>query len=146
MQQLHNTNFLTSSRYASPVLCLLPSCCAYTLCCFVSSFTPFPAPAASPTAFTGRYSSKVDKRSFCKCRVHFWRKKTLSLCEYAHRDGGDSTGMNAPLLHCPIFPYSFSIVWCQDCCEFSHPQDMSYTPAVHLNTGGGGGGGEGVGG
>lgn len=42
--------------------------------------------------------------------------------------------MNAPLRHCPIFSYSFRRVKCQDCCEFSHPQHMSYTPAVHLNT------------
>lgn len=49
------------------------------------------------------------------------------------------------------FPFH-SEVWSQDCCEFSHPQDMSYTLALHLNTGGaekeggGRGGGRGRGG
>ncbi len=57
--------------------------------------------------------------------------------------------MNSSLLQCPIFSYSFCRVRCQDCCEFSHPQDMTYTLTVHLNIRGGekgGAGGRGEGG
>lgn len=118
-QQLCNTNFLNSPRYAPSMLWLLPPLCIFTLC-FFCFFTQLLPPGVSLAPFTDGYSSKVDKWSLFKHRVHFWQRKKSSLCKCAHCDGGESTWMNAPLLHCPIFPYSFSNVWCQDGCEFSH--------------------------
>lgn len=50
--------------------------------------------------------------------------------------------MNASLLHCPIFSYSWQQVKCQGAATLVI-YDMSYTQAVHLSSKGGEGGGEG---
>jgi len=88
---------------------------------------------ASANAFIGGYSSKVDEHSFAIAE-HTFGEEQVWKDGYAYATGGESTWMNAPLLCCPIFPFSFSGGWCQDRCEFSHPRDVSYTHRLYIRT------------
>lgn len=119
----------TPSRYASQVLCQLPPCCVPTLCFFISSFTPLLPPLWAPPHSLMVIHLKL--MSTCMLTATGW--KHLNECS------------------APPLPYITLLIggvwWCQDCYEFSYPQDMSYTLAVHLNIGkaveGGRRGGEG---
>ena len=97
---------------------------------------PTSTPTVSPTAFTGGYSSKVDEPFFFF--FFFFLKVVLQLAEKKRTGAGGwhtKTGVKALgwMLHSSTVLYFpiHSAVWCQDCCEFSHPQDMSYTATVH---------------
>lgn len=130
-RQLCNTNFFTSSRYAVPG--------AFACVVFAPSASLFPPllPFPPPLRASSHLPTVIHLKLMSIFPSTFYRrrekKSSLSLRECAQTAMGwkPSDECSTP----PYFPIHSAGVWCQDCCGFSHPQDMSYTLAVHLKTG-----------
>lgn len=138
---LHNTNFLPSSRYTSPVL-FMKYFVLFPPSIFLFFFIPFPLALWAALHSLVIIHLKLMSVHFCKCRMRFSERKVIFSISTHTAIGMKALWWMPSLLHCPIFSYSFQRVKCRSAATLVI-YDTSYSQAVHLNTKGGERGGEG---